>query len=156
MRPEISSIWSSNGTFYSKFSFPGDVILNPFDRRSEGWSVFNEIKGVHDFDRVAKSVIPPKVNPTDEQWCTYTRHVLADSMRKLMEVGSPDQETLVTLLVREDGEVIRTFLANTDSAGYFRDNAEKGRRVHPVHDEQVRAPTQLHDARRFLITSMGT
>lgn len=124
-RRDKMAVVDPNGTFYSKFSFPGDVILNPFDRRSEGWSIFNEIKGVHDFDRVAKSVIPPQVDPSDEQWCTYTRHVLADTMRKLMEMGSPDQETLVTLLVREDGEVIRTFLANTDSAGYFRDNAEK-------------------------------
>lgn len=114
-----------NGTFYSKFSFPGDVLLNPFDRRSQGWTIFNEIHGVHDFDRTAKSVIPPQIDPGDEQWCSYARDVLADTMRKLVEAGNPDQDALVNLLVREDGEVIRQFLADTDSAGYFRDNAEK-------------------------------
>jgi hypothetical protein len=124
-RRDRMAVIDPNGTFYSKFSFPGDTILNPFDRRSAGWTLFNEIRGVHDFDRMAKSVIPPQVDPGDEQWCAYARDVLADTMRKLVETDNPDQDTLVNLLVREDGEVIRAFLANTDSQGYFRENAEK-------------------------------
>ncbi len=124
-RRDKMAVIDPNGTFYSKFSFPGDTILNPFDRRSSGWTLFNEIKGVHDFDRMAKSVIPPQVDPSDEQWCAYARDVLADTMRKLVETNQPDQDTLVNLLVREDGAVIREFLVNTDSQGYFRENAEK-------------------------------
>jgi hypothetical protein len=124
-RRDKMAVIDPNGTFYSKFSFPGDTILNPFDRRSSGWTLFNEIKGVHDFDRMAKSVIPPQIDPGDEQWCAYARDVLADTMRKLVETHNPDQDTLVNLLVREDGEIIRAFLANTDSQGYFRENAEK-------------------------------
>lgn len=114
-----------NGTFLSKFGFPGDIVLNPFDRRSAGWSLFNEVHAVHDFDRVARSVIPPQRDVTEEQWCAYARDVLADTMRKLVETGRRDQQALVDLLVREDGDAIRAFLANTDSQGYFRDNAEK-------------------------------
>lgn len=124
-RRDKMAVIDPNGTFYSKFCFPGDVVLNPFDRRSEGWSLFNEIRGVHDFDRMAKSVIPPQLDPSDEQWCAYARDVLADTMRKLMEINEPSQEKLVDLLIREDGETIRSFLSNTDSQGYFRDNAEK-------------------------------
>ncbi len=124
-RRDRLAIIDPNGTFYSKFSFPGDTILNPFDKRSAGWSLFNEIRGVHDFDRMAKSIIPPQTDPGDEQWCTYARDVLADTMRKLAEDNTPDQEMLVNLLVREDGDVIRDFLSNTDSRGYFRENAEK-------------------------------
>lgn len=124
-RRDKMAVIDPNGTFYSKFSFPGDVVLNPFDSRSEGWTLFNEIKNVHDFDRMAKSVIPPQVDQEEEQWCAYARDVLADTMRKLAEIGNADQDTLVNLLVREDGEVIKAFLANTDSQGYFRDNAEK-------------------------------
>ncbi|MBC8641985.1 type IV secretion system DNA-binding domain-containing protein [Caballeronia sp. EK] len=124
-RRDKMAVVDPNGTFYSKFSFPGDIILNPFDQRSAGWTLFNEIRGVHDFDRMARSIIPPQLDPTDEQWCAYTRDVLADTMRKLVETNNPDQDTLVNLLVREDGEVIQAFLANTDSQGYFRENAEK-------------------------------
>lgn len=124
-RRDKMAVIDPNGTFYAKFSFPGDIILNPFDRRSSGWTLFNEIKGLHDFDRMAKSVIPPQIDPSDEQWCAYTRDVLADTMRKLVEMDQPDQDVLVNLLVREDGAAIRAFLVNTDSQGYFRDNAEK-------------------------------
>ncbi|MBD4938156.1 type IV secretion system DNA-binding domain-containing protein, partial [Xanthomonas citri pv. citri] len=46
-RRDKMAVIDPNGTFYSKFSFPGDTILNPFDRRSSGWTLFNEIKGVH-------------------------------------------------------------------------------------------------------------
>ncbi|WP_017162388.1 type IV secretion system DNA-binding domain-containing protein, partial [Xanthomonas phaseoli] len=99
-RRDKMAVIDPNGTFYSKFSFPGDTILNPFDRRSSGWTLFNEIKGVHDFDRMAKSVIPPQIDPSDEQWCAYARDVLADTMRKLVETNNPDQDTLVNLLVR--------------------------------------------------------
>lgn len=124
-RRDKMAVIDPNGTFYSKFSFPGDTLINPFDSRSAGWTLFNEIKGVHDFDRMAKSVIPPQVDHDQEQWCAYSRDVLADTMRKLVETGNPDQDTLVNLLVREDGDVIKAFLANTDSQGYFRENAEK-------------------------------
>lgn len=124
-RRDKMAIIDPNGTFYSKFSLPGDTILNPFDKRSAGWNLFNEIKGKHDFDRMAKSVIPPQLDSRDEQWCEYARDVLADTMRKLFEQNTPDQDKLVNLLVREDGDVIRQFLSGTDSQGYFRDNAEK-------------------------------
>ncbi len=102
-RRDKMAVVDPNGTFYSKFSFRGDTILNPFDQRSAGWTIFNEIRGVHDFDRMARSIIPPQLDPTDEQWCAYTRDVLADTMRKLVETNNPDQDTLVNLLVREDG-----------------------------------------------------
>lgn len=124
-RRDRMAVIDPNGTFYSKFSFPGDTILNPFDQRSAGWTIFNEIQGVHDYARIAKSIIPPQVDSNDEQWCAYTRDVLADTMRKLVETNAADQDALVTLLVREDGSVIRDFLEGTDSQGYFRENAEK-------------------------------
>ncbi|MBF6570161.1 MAG: DUF853 family protein, partial [Candidatus Binataceae bacterium] len=47
-----------NGSFLSRFFFPGDVILNPFDRRSEAWSIFNELRDAYDFKRYALSVVP--------------------------------------------------------------------------------------------------
>lgn len=124
-RRDKMAVVDPNGTYYSKFSFPGDIILNPYDARTVGWNVFNEIRGKHDFERMAKSIIPPQIDPNDEQWCGYARDVLADTMRRLVETNNPDQEVLVKMLVRDDSDVIQAFLANTDSQGYFRQNAEK-------------------------------
>ncbi len=114
-----------DGTLLSKFFLPGDKILNPFDTRSVGWSIFNEIQSIHDYDRIARSVIPPAINPQDEQWCEFARDIFADTLRKLHETEQASVEKLVDMLVREDGEVIKSFLSNTDSSGYFRDNAER-------------------------------
>ena len=114
-----------NGIFFSKFGLSGDIILNPFDERSVGWSVYNEIRGDYDFARMAKSFIPPQINPEDEQWCTYTRDVLADTMRKMAEHNNLDQNALIGMLTREDTATLRVFLEETDSQGYFRDNAER-------------------------------
>lgn len=124
-RRDKMAIIDPNGDFYSKFSFPGDVILNPYDARSAGWSVFNEIRGAHDFERMAKSIIPPVNDPNEEQWCGYARDVLADTMRRLNELGRPDQAELVELLTDSDVEKLKTFLHGTRSHGYFRQNAEK-------------------------------
>jgi hypothetical protein len=118
-------ITDPDGTLLSKFYFPGDIVLNPFDQRSVGWTIFNEIRSLHDFDRIAKSVIPPALAAEDEQWCEFARNILADTMRKLVEQDNPSVDTLVDMLIRDDGDVIRTFLAHTDSTGYFRDNAER-------------------------------
>ena len=125
IRGDKMAVIDPNGTFYSKFGFSDDTLLNPFDQRSAGWTIFNEIQGQHDFDRMAKSIIPPQIDARDEQWCSYARDVLADTMRKLVQLGNPDQEELVKILVREDGQVIKEFLSDTDSRGYFRENAEK-------------------------------
>lgn len=124
-RRDKAVITDPDGSLVSKFYFPGDIVLNPFDTRFVGWSIFNEVKSVHDFARIAKSVIPPAVSADDERWCGFARDIFADTMRKLMETNNPDVDTLVDLLVKDDGEVIKVFLANTDSAGYFRENAER-------------------------------
>ena len=114
-----------NGTFFSKFGLSGDTILNPFDTRSVGWSVFNEIHGDYDFDRMAKSIIPPQISPEDEQWCSYTRDLLSDTMRQLARHGNRRQVDLIDMLIRQDTDTLRTFLENSDSQGYFRDNADR-------------------------------
>ncbi|KIA80279.1 TrwB protein [Chromobacterium piscinae] len=114
-----------NGSFFAKFGQSGDVILNPFDTRTAGWSIFNEIEDEQDFDRVAKSIIPPQVDPRAEEWCEYTRNMLSDAVRKLRATNKASHEELVRILIREDGEHIKAFFQGTDSQGYFRDNAEK-------------------------------
>src|SRR5690554_6875472 len=49
-------ILDPDGEFLETFYRPGDVILNPYDERSVGWSFFNEIRNEYDFNRYARSM----------------------------------------------------------------------------------------------------
>ena len=44
-----------DGGFMRHFFRPGDVILNPFDARGQGWSVFNEIRSSFDCVLISQS-----------------------------------------------------------------------------------------------------
>jgi len=52
LRKDRMIIVDPNADMLSKFYKKGDVILNPFDDRTEGWSFFNEIKNDYDFERL--------------------------------------------------------------------------------------------------------
>src|SRR3546814_11769489 len=41
-----------NGDLLSKFWPPGNVILNPYDARSQGWAFFNEVRADYDWKRL--------------------------------------------------------------------------------------------------------
>lgn len=86
-------------TLLSKFFLPGDIVLNPFDTHSVGCSIFNEIQSVHDYDRIARSVIPPAINVENEQWCGFSRDIFTDTLCKLHETNQASVDKLVDLLV---------------------------------------------------------
>lgn len=64
-----------NGTLLSRFFLPGDVILNPFDRRSESWNIFNELRDPYDFKRYALSVVPKVLTDEAEEWNEYLKEI---------------------------------------------------------------------------------
>ncbi|QCP55131.1 type VI secretion protein [Trinickia violacea] len=114
-----------NGSLVSRFYLPGDVILNPYDRRCVGWSLFNEARDGFDFDRVAQSAIPPQMTESAEEWAGYGRMVLADTMKELDRDDMQDMHTLVDLLVREQRLILQRYLETTDSVGFFAQDADR-------------------------------
>ena len=53
------------GEFFSHFARRGDVLFNPFDARSVGWSIFNEVDFVQDADGKITRVPPDLQNVCD-------------------------------------------------------------------------------------------
>lgn len=53
------------GEFFSHFARRGDMIFNPFDSRSVGWSIFNEVDFVQDADGKITRVPPDLQNVCD-------------------------------------------------------------------------------------------
>ncbi|WP_458448706.1 type IV secretion system DNA-binding domain-containing protein [Burkholderia stagnalis] len=114
-----------NGSLMSRFFLPGDVILNPYDRRRVGWSLFNEAFEGFDFDRVAQSAIPPQISEQAEEWAGFARYVLADAMKQLDQQNMQDMHTLVNVLVREARPILKRLIESSDSVGFFVADAEK-------------------------------
>lgn len=108
-----------NGTFLSRFYFPGDVILNPFDTRSESWSIFNELHDEYDFKRYALSVVPKGLTDDAEEWNGYARLLFQAATKKMAAVGNTDIFSLIKLLAAESDESLKEFLADTEAEGLF-------------------------------------
>jgi len=83
-----------NADMLSRFWQEGDVLLNPHDDRSVGWSFFNEIRRDFDFKRYALSLVPRGRTNDEEEWCSYARLLLSETAKKLALAGSPSVREL--------------------------------------------------------------
>lgn len=108
-----------NGTFLSRFFLPGDIVLNPFDRRSESWNIFNELRDAYDFKRYALSVVPKGLTDEAEEWNGYARLLFQAATRKMAAVGNTDIFSLIKLLSAESDESLKEFLGDTEAEGLF-------------------------------------
>lgn len=108
-----------NGGFLSRFFFPGDVILNPFDVRSEQWSIFNELQDEYDFKRYALSVVPKGLTDEAEEWNGYARLLFQAATKKMAKRGNTDIFSLIKLLTAESDDTLKEFLADTEAEGLF-------------------------------------
>lgn len=108
-----------NGGFLSRFFFPGDIILNPFDSRSQSWSIFNELHDEYDFKRYALSVVPKGITDEAEEWNGYARLLFQAATKKMARLGNTDIFSLIKLLTAESDETLKEFLTDTEAEGLF-------------------------------------
>ncbi|MCB5207710.1 type IV secretion system DNA-binding domain-containing protein [Methylovorus mays] len=114
-----------DGHALSSFAKKGDTVLNPFDRRSPGWCLFNEIRGYYDYERLAKSVVSDAADAANQQWHAYAQRLLADIMETLAQGGETTTERLVYWATQASAEQLGSFLTGTASAGLFQPGSEK-------------------------------
>ncbi|MBA4289108.1 MAG: type VI secretion protein [Pseudomonas sp.] len=113
-----------NGDMYSKFGRPGDVVLNPYDSRTKGWSFFNEIRADYDFHRYALSLVPRGQTADAEEWCAYGRLLLRETARKLKTIGQPSVAELFRWTTIAPPEDLREFLVGTTAESLFAGSSE--------------------------------
>lgn len=113
-----------NGDLYSKFGRPSDVLLNPYDERTEGWSFFNEIRAEFDWKRLALSIVPLGKDPTAEEWNGYARLLLRETARKLHELGTPSIDELFRWTTMASDKDLRAFLTGTLAESLFAGSVE--------------------------------
>jgi hypothetical protein len=102
----------------SHFYTDGDLVLNPFDQRSPGWSIFNEVRKDFEFFRLAKSVIPDAHGP-DASWHFCAQILCSEGMRVLMQRGENTTSALFDKLTIAPAEDLAALLKGTPVAGLF-------------------------------------
>lgn len=117
-------VLDANGHTLSRFYRSQDEVLNPFDRRSPGWSLFNEVRRDWDYDRLARSVIPDGYG-ADASWHGYAQVFLAEVLRMLMRRGENNTQALLYWATIAPVEELHKALADTAAAGLFDPNAAK-------------------------------
>lgn len=108
-----------NGDLLAKFYREGDVILNPYDERSKGWSFFNEIRNDYDFERYALSLVPRGQSAEAEEWAGYARLLLRETARKLYLLGKPSVVELFRWTTIAQPDDLKDFLAGTAAESLF-------------------------------------
>lgn len=116
-----------NGDMLAKFWMPGDVILNPYDARTVGWSFFNEIRADYDFHRYALSIVPLGRTADAEEWAGYARLLLRETARKLSLIGNPSIAELFRWTTIKPPAELQAFLSGTLAESLFVGSSEASR-----------------------------
>ena len=108
-----------DGASMRYFGRPADVILNPFDARSQGWSIFNEIRTSFDCEQYAISLIPRSPSTEQETWNSMGRTIVSETLTVLLRQGAGTTERLVYWLTTASNDDLKALLAGTPAAGCF-------------------------------------
>lgn len=115
-----------NGDLYSLFADPKkDVLLNPFDDRTKGWNLFNEIREESDYNRFTFSIVP-RAEGESEKWNSYARLLLKECMKYVKKNNKrplmKDVQYMATVL---EVDALKELLAGTDAESMFVKGADK-------------------------------
>lgn len=124
-RGDRAIVIDPNGHALARFGRKGDTVLNPFDKRAPGWSIFNELRKPYDVERFAKSVIPDTGDASAQQWHGYAQQLFAETARSLTQNGETSTERLLYWLTQAPAEELKNLLAGSAAGGLFEPGAEK-------------------------------
>ncbi|WP_084158929.1 type IV secretion system DNA-binding domain-containing protein [Solidesulfovibrio alcoholivorans] len=151
-----------NGEMMSKFYQDGDVILNPYDDRTKGWSFFNEIRSDYDFHRYALSIVPTGRTADAEEWASYGRLLLRETAKKLHSMGQSSVKELFHWTTIAPPNELQQFLEGTLAESLFTGSSEATRAMSSARfvlsdklPEHVTMPSGSFSLRSWLEDSNG-
>ena len=119
-------IYDKMGSFVGRFYDPAkDVICNPFDARSPGWSVFSEGRKASDFEMMAKALIPEQKGMVDPFWILAARILFSRIAESLRVEGNPSNERLLSQLLKIDLSEMAALLKNTAAQSIIDEQSPK-------------------------------
>ncbi|EAB7604374.1 TPA: type IV secretion system DNA-binding domain-containing protein [Escherichia coli] len=109
-----------NGGFLKNFYRPGDVILNAYDKRTEGWVFFNEIRRSYDYERLVNSIVQESPDMATEEWFGYGRLIFSEVSKKLHSLYSTvTMEEVIHWACNVDQKKLKEFLIGTPAEAIF-------------------------------------
>lgn len=114
-----------DGAAMSAFFEPGDVILNPFDRRCARWDLLGEIERPGDHAFLAQSVLPHLGIGEHDQWITYAQQLLAAALENFGRLGLGTTSDLIRMLASGSVAELKLLCQGTAAARYFEAGGEK-------------------------------
>lgn len=114
-----------DGAAMSAFFEPGDVILNPFDRRCARWDLLGEIERPGDHAFLAQSVLPHLGIGEHDQWISYGQQLLAAALENFGRLGLGTTSDLITMLASGSVAELKLLCQGTAAARYFEQGGEK-------------------------------
>ena len=113
------------GAAMSAFFRPGDVILNPFDRRCARWDLLSEIERPSDYAFLAQSLLPHLGAGDHDQWITYAQQLLAAALENWITYQSGSSSDFVTMLATGNIGELKALCVDTPAARYFEQGGER-------------------------------
>ncbi|MEM8970890.1 MAG: type IV secretion system DNA-binding domain-containing protein [Pseudomonadota bacterium] len=102
-----------------------DIILNPFDERSVGWSPFNEVVSAEGFAQIAEVMIPDHPGSNDNFWTQAARLVFQYAARELAKSGKTTNADLRSAIMNIPSDELAEIVAPTPGAHFFGENVAR-------------------------------
>jgi type IV conjugative transfer system coupling protein TraD len=120
-------VYDKMGSFIPHFYEPekGDTILNPFDKRSPVWSIFNEVEENLQLDSIASALMPISKNISDPFWVQASRTIFTSVTSKLKEKGETSNRKLVDNLLQIDLSDIAEMIKGTPAQAIIDERSPK-------------------------------
>lgn len=114
-RGQAAIIADPAGGYLARFGQAGDIILNPFDRRTVDWSPFAEIEAEYDYRRIAKAAIPDGIGE-NEQWTNHAQVLFAECMRAMHKAGVTSTKKLLYYVTAADQSELAQLLGDSPAS----------------------------------------
>ncbi|MBN8816318.1 MAG: type IV secretion system DNA-binding domain-containing protein [Sphingomonas sp.] len=114
-----------DGASMSAFFSPGDIVLNPFDRRCARWDLLGEIERPSDYAFLAQSVLPHLGTGDHDQWISYAQQLLAGAMENFVTLQLGSSEDFAAMLAGATLAELKQLCAGTPAARYFEEGGER-------------------------------
>jgi type IV conjugative transfer system coupling protein TraD len=124
-RPNKAIIVDITGDFVAKYYREGkDLLLNPFDRRSQPWSPWADCLNDTHYDALASAIVP-KSPAQDKFWENAGKALFAAALKEFSQQQNKSIQKLYYLLIQTNLNEFSRFFQNTDGAPYTHPEGEK-------------------------------